>query len=121
VRLDHAGLDEGEHGRGDAAARLQSHAPLDAILLAHETYSLVKDEIAAEELEPIVVKGVGHPVRIYRVLGVTDDIEQAIFRHNGHSLRIEAYLHKLDPGKRELATTAVERLLARLREDPTGR
>lgn len=98
------------------AARLQSHAEIGSILLAHETYSLVKDEIAAEELEPIMVKGVHAPVRIYRVLGVTDDIEAAIFRHTGHGLRIEAYLHKLPPEERESAVAVVERLLARLRQ-----
>jgi class 3 adenylate cyclase len=98
------------------AARLQSHAEVGSILLAHETYSLVKDEVAAEELEPITVKGIQHPVRVYRVLGVTEDIEAAIYRHNGHGLRIEAYLHKLTPGEREAAIGAVEELLARLRQ-----
>ena len=98
------------------AARLQSHAEIGSILLAHETYSLVKDEIAAEEQEPITVKGIQHPVRTYKVLGVTDDIEAAIWRHSGHGLRIEAYLHKLPADERHKAIEVVEELLARLRD-----
>ena len=52
-------------------ARLQSHAEIDGILLGHETYSLVKDEVAAEEQTPIKVKGFAEPVRCYKVRGST--------------------------------------------------
>ena len=38
-------------------ARLQSYAKIDGILMGHETYSLVRDEVAAEEQAPIKVKG----------------------------------------------------------------
>ena len=53
-------------------ARLQSHTEIDGILLGHETYSLVKDDIAAEEQQPIKVKGFAEPVRCYKVLGLYD-------------------------------------------------
>ena len=43
------------------AARLQTHADLGGILLAHETYSLVKDEVLAEETGTITVKGFPAP------------------------------------------------------------
>ena len=52
-------------------ARLQSHAEIDGILLGHETYSLVKDEVAAEEQTPIKVKGFAEPIRCYKVQGST--------------------------------------------------
>jgi class 3 adenylate cyclase/PAS domain-containing protein len=54
------------------AARLQSHADLGGILLAHETYSLVKDEVLAEETGTITVKGFSRPVRTHRVVGLHD-------------------------------------------------
>jgi class 3 adenylate cyclase len=54
------------------AARLQSHADLGGILLAHETYSLVKDEVLAEETGTITVKGFPRPVRTHRVVGLHD-------------------------------------------------
>jgi adenylate cyclase len=55
------------------AARLQSHADLGGILLAHETYSLVKDAVLAEETGTITVKGFPTPVRTHRVVGLHDD------------------------------------------------
>ena len=55
------------------ASRLQTHADLGGILLAHETYSLVKDAVIAEETGTITVKGVPKPVRTYRVVGLYDD------------------------------------------------
>ncbi len=38
-------------------ARLQSYAKIDGILMGHETYSLVKDEVAAEEQAPTQGQG----------------------------------------------------------------
>ncbi|MGH6728349.1 MAG: PAS-domain containing protein [Pseudolabrys sp.] len=54
------------------AARLQSHADLGGILLAHETCSLVKDVVLAEETGTITVKGFSTPVRTHRVVGLHD-------------------------------------------------
>jgi class 3 adenylate cyclase len=54
------------------AARLQSHADLGGILVAHETYALVKDEVLTEETGTITVKGFSRPVRTHRVVGLHD-------------------------------------------------
>jgi class 3 adenylate cyclase len=54
------------------AARLQVHADLGGILLAHETYSLVKDAVLAEETGTITVKGFATPVKTHRVVGLHD-------------------------------------------------
>jgi class 3 adenylate cyclase/PAS domain-containing protein len=55
------------------ASRLQTHADLGGILLAHETWSLVKDAVLAEETGTITVKGFPRPVTTYRVVGLRDD------------------------------------------------
>jgi adenylate cyclase len=55
------------------AARLQTHADLGGILLAHETYSLVKDTVIAEETGTITVKGFPRPVSTHRVVGLHDE------------------------------------------------
>ncbi len=52
------------------AARIEKAAAPDFILLAHETWSLVKEEILAEEQAPIQVKGIQAPVKTYRVIGL---------------------------------------------------
>jgi class 3 adenylate cyclase len=54
------------------ASRLQTHADLGGILLSHETWSLVKDEVLAEETGTITVKGFAKPVRTHRVVGCID-------------------------------------------------
>ena len=55
------------------AARLESHADAGGILMAAETYSLVKDWLLAEEQEAITMKGFSQPVRTFRVQGQIDE------------------------------------------------
>ena len=96
------------------ASRLQSHAELGGILLSHETYSLVKDSVVAEEREPIHAKGIAKPVRNYAVVsGVDELIElgQAI-REEQAGLRVLVDLQKLDKAE---AIKTLENILSRLK------
>ena len=72
------------------AARLQSHAELGGILVAHEASSLIKDTILTEEQEPVSVKGFAHPVRVYRVVGIYDESEKdsRIIREERQGVRL---------------------------------
>jgi adenylate cyclase len=96
-------------------ARLQSYAELDGILLGHETYSLVKGEVAAEEQAPIKVKGFAATIRCYKVLGLYDDLarEGAVIREESDGFKV-----LLDLQKRERAdiVAALEGILARLKK-----
>jgi len=56
------------------AARLESLAEVGGILMAHETHSLVKDAVMAEEGGAVTVKGFAKPVRTYSVVGLYDDL-----------------------------------------------
>jgi adenylate cyclase len=96
-------------------ARLQSHAEIDGILLGHETYSLVKDEVAAEEQEPIKIKGFAEPIRCYKVLGLYDDLTEAgmVIREETDGFK---FLLDLQKHERSEAIAALEAILARLRE-----
>ena len=96
------------------AARLQSHAELGGILVAHETSSLIKDAILTEEQEAVSVKGFADPVRVYRVVGVHDQLEKEgrIFREERDGFRL---LVDLTKGDRASAIAAMENLLARLK------
>ncbi len=75
------------------AARLQSHAEIGGILMANETYSLVKDTVLAEEQDTISVKGIAKPVRTYKVVGIYDDlVEQGriiLVKQDGLTLTID--------------------------------
>ncbi len=59
-------------GEVNLAARLQSHAELGGILIGHETYALVRNDVVTEEMAPITVKGFPAPVPVYRVLDIID-------------------------------------------------
>ncbi len=55
------------------AARLEENADPGGILLAAETYSLVRDWVAVEERAAIEVKGFAKPVRTYAVTSIADE------------------------------------------------
>jgi class 3 adenylate cyclase len=96
------------------ASRLQSHAGLGGILLSHETYSLARDHVLAEERTPIHAKGIAKPVRNYEVSDLVDDsVKQgrALYEEQ-EGLRVLVDLQKLDKAK---AVTALESILSRLK------
>ena len=63
------------------AARLQSIAQPDGIVLSYETFMLVRDLVRAHPLEPITLKGIAHPVVPYAVEGALDGVSG---RHENH-------------------------------------
>jgi len=92
-----------------------SHSEIDGILLGHETYSLVKDEVAAEEQTPIKAKGFAEPIRCYKVVGLYDDLarEGTVIREEADGFKVLLDLRKR--GKAE-AVEALEAIVARLKE-----
>lgn len=62
-------------GEVNLSARLQTMAEPGGILIANETYQLVKEWVIAEEAESIQVKGISRPIVTYRLSGCRDDIE----------------------------------------------
>ena len=64
-------------GAVNLASRLETAAESGEILITYETYALVHDEIACEELEPIQVKGLPHPVVTYRVIDSRENLGQS--------------------------------------------
>jgi adenylate cyclase len=95
-------------------ARLQSHAEIDGILLGHETYSLVKDEVVAEEQTPIKVKGFAEPIRCYKVQGLYDHLaeEGTVIREEQDGFKFHLNLQKRD---KKDAIRILEGILSRLK------
>jgi len=98
------------------AARLQSHADLGGILLAHETYSLVKDTVLAEETGTITVKGFAKPVRTHRVVGLHDGagIQGRVIRQEQDGMLLIIDQHKLTGKGRAEAIRALQEAVGRL-------
>jgi class 3 adenylate cyclase len=96
------------------AARLQSHAEPGGILVTHETAALIRDTILTEDQEPVSMKGFARPVRVYRVVGIYDELEQ-----DGHIIREERdgfrLLVDLTKGDQAGVIATVEKVLARLK------
>ena len=95
------------------ASRLQSHADLGGILISHETYSLVKDIIPAQECDPIQAKGFAKPVRNYKVLDQFDELpgRSRIIREEYDGLRVFVDLEKLN---KTVARETLKSILSRL-------
>ena len=98
------------------AARLQSQAELGGILIAHETYALIKDTVMAEEGETLTVKGFSKPVRTYNVAGLFDDLvtQGRVIRKEQNGVRV---LVDLKTGGKANAIKAVEDVLLQLKKD----
>jgi len=79
------------------AARLESHADLGGILMANETYSLVKDIVQSEESDTITAKGFARPIRTYMVMGIHDDLadQGRIIRLDEDGLKLTIDRNKL--------------------------
>ncbi len=99
------------------AARLQTHADLGGILLAHETCSLVKDAVFAEETGTITVKGFARPVRTHRVVGLYDDsaVQGRIIRHEQDGLTLTIDRKKLTKKGKAEAIKALQEAVGQLK------
>ncbi len=97
------------------AARLESLAEVGGILMAHETHSLVKDTVLAEEGDILTVKGFAKPVRTYAVAGLHDDLAEQgrIIRKDEDGVRV---LVELKKGDKAAAIRAIEDVLSQLKD-----
>ncbi|MEE9177110.1 MAG: PAS domain S-box protein [Acidimicrobiia bacterium] len=64
-------------GPVNVAARLEAAAGQDQIHIAHDTFTLVKDEIYCRPMGEIMVKGVAHELRTYEVIGPLEELDQS--------------------------------------------
>lgn len=102
-------------GEVNLAARLESHAEAGGILMAAETYSLVKDWLRAEEQDAIAVKGFAKPIRTFSVQGTYDDREEDefLFRHEDDGVTIAIDGKRVD---KDRTKKALKKALAHLEE-----
>jgi class 3 adenylate cyclase/PAS domain-containing protein len=100
------------------AARLQTHADLGGILLAHETHALVKDAVLAEETGTITVKGFPRPVKTYRVVGLLDGsgLQGRVIRQEQDGLLLIIDRRKLTGAGRTDAIRVLREAANRLKE-----
>jgi adenylate cyclase len=98
------------------ASRLEHEAPEGGVLISYETYAHVKDEILCEEMGRIQVRGIGHPVATYRVVGLHADIAEPAehIRSNLPHLTLEAAPELMSADERRQAAALLQETLKRL-------
>jgi class 3 adenylate cyclase len=98
------------------ASRLEHEAPPGGILISYETYAQVRDEIRCEGIGRIQIRGIGHPVAAYRVLGQDAGPagRPAWIRSELPHLRLELDPTRMAPDERAAAALTLERALALL-------
>jgi class 3 adenylate cyclase len=104
-------------GEVNLAARLEANADAGGILLAAETYSLVSDEVTAEEREAIKMKGFPKPIRTFSVTGIYDEqaIENVWDRSESIIINPSVNLKTLSKKDKKSAIAELERTLANLK------
>lgn len=103
-------------GGVNVASRLESAAEPGEILIAYETYALVRDEIQCAERGEIEVKGIAYPVSTYSVIGNQDgaDGRPEVIREDRRNLKLEVHLEAMTPDEREKAAAVLRSSLERL-------
>jgi hypothetical protein len=93
------------------AARLQSIAEPGQIILSYETYTFVREMVAAHALPPITMKGISRKIIPYLVEGALDAAGEKTQIFSAHMTGVDFYL---DPSAVDAQTG--ERLLAMLND-----
>ena len=102
------------------AARLQSIAQANGIVLSYETYALVRDLVRAYPLPPIHIKGISREVVPYAVEGLLGELpqrEQVISEH-GKGLDLFIDLDVLEDNAAERTKQRLRELLDALERRP---
>lgn len=101
------------------ASRLESLAEPGEILVAYETFSLIKDKIMCRDKGDITVKGFGRPVPIYEVVDFRRDIgnHRSFFEHEREGFAMYLDSDKVTAGERDGILAALDDAAQRLRND----
>ena len=95
-------------GAVNLAARLESAAEPGKILIAHETWSLVKDAVIAKEMSPLTVKGFDQPLHVYELLGLRESVSTKTIRRNIDGMKVTIELAR---GNREQTIQVLKELI----------
>jgi class 3 adenylate cyclase len=108
-RLDYTIIGSGVN----LASRLESAASSGEILIAYETYALVKDQIQCDRLGEIAVKGISHPIETYQVVDTYENLgrEREIIHDEFPHYNLMIKLEELSPDERNRAVASLSRAL----------
>lgn len=95
-------------GEVNLASRLESNAETGEILVSHETFALIKEDITCEKKEEINVKGIAHKIQTYQVI---ENKKALAKKHKFFNEQFEGFTLKVD-----LNSTKKERIILSLKK-----
>jgi adenylate cyclase len=107
-------------GAVNLASRLEHEAPPGGILISYETYAHVQDEVRCEELGRIQVRGIGHPVAAYRVVGLNAEQPSERICSDLPHLKLDADPELMSADERRQAAAVLQDALRRLEPAPVA-
>lgn len=109
-------------GEVNLAARLESQAAPDGILMSAETYAYVQDFVEVEERPTLIAKGITRDIRPLSVKNIFEDFEQQrrVLRQEGAGVYVMIDMEKLKGEAREKAVAGMRSIIKRLEADPAS-
>ncbi|MEM6465325.1 MAG: adenylate/guanylate cyclase domain-containing protein, partial [Pseudomonadota bacterium] len=101
-------------GTVNLAARMEGQCLPGAVLMSYDTYALVRDQIACEEVGLMSFKGLAYPIRTYRAVHVVGETAPEQISLDLPHIRIAGNLSSMEEDEREQARLAIEDLLTKL-------
>ncbi len=101
----------------NAAARLESAAEPDQILVSYATYAQISDEIPCRSRGQIDVKGIAQPIDVYEVISDTETQPVEIVQSKDGKSKLELNISDLTMTERDKFETLLRDLLKRLPSD----
>jgi adenylate cyclase len=98
------------------AARLEQAAEPGGIVISRETYALVRDEVTADEREPVVAKGFTEPIQAYSVREevASRSTTHKVFQWERLGMRVLIDLDRLPSAERAAAAVELREMADRL-------
>jgi class 3 adenylate cyclase len=98
------------------AARLESAATPGEILISHETYALVMDQVSCDSAGTIELRGISHPVETYHVVDLYENLQRAreVIQEGFPNFNLEIDLDRLSANEHSRAVAALKRALEKL-------
>jgi class 3 adenylate cyclase/HAMP domain-containing protein len=101
-------------GAVNLASRLEHEAPPGGILISYETYAHVQDEVRCEEMGRIQVRGIGHPIAAYRVVGLNAEPRSERICSDLPHLKLDTDPELMSADERRQAAAVLQDALRRL-------
>jgi PAS domain S-box-containing protein len=102
----------------NTASRLEEAAQPDQILISHDTYELIKDELRCDPIGEKKLKGLAYPIRTYEVVRPAIDGYQRPTAETADGFSLELDPSRLAPEQAAAAREALQRALGALEAVP---